>query len=108
MKLWHERTPSMDLTPEELREALREAMGPVPRFPIYSNAGLAVRVRFVYELPPGPLEVRPELPPFPNVSTLAWYWLAALEGLLWESAGQVVQLTTRKEWGRVAGVEVNV
>lgn len=112
MKLWLDGRPGLEDPPEELaskawRALSASPMGP-PELPVYRTAGLAVRFRFVYELPEGPLEVRPPMPATPATPTLAWFWTQVLEGLLWESAGQVAQVTARKEWGRLAGVEVTV
>lgn len=108
MRLFLEGTPDL-LELEELRRQAGEQVAGL-ELPVYAGAsgygGLSVRIRFIFRLPEGPLEVRPELPRTPAASTLAWYWLHGLEGLLWDEAGQVAELHARKEWGRVAGVEV--
>lgn len=110
MRLWLDGAPGLDDPAEELAlrahaEVTRWVHAPIP---VYEGPGLSVHFRFVYLLPEGPLEVRPTLPPQPATPTLAWFWCLALEGILWGSAGQIAQVTARKEWGRVAGVEVNV
>lgn len=110
MRLWLDGRPGLDDPPEDLAEkAWRElARWEHPgELPFYRGAGISVRMRFVYELPKGPLAVRPDLPETPATTTLAWFWVHVLEGLLWASAGHVVELHARKEWGRVAGVEVS-
>ena len=107
MRLFLRGRPALrELT--ELRWLAREQLeqGFAGTVPVYESAGLSVRLRFVYELPSGPLAVKPDLPLTPAASTLAWYWINALEGVLWTEAGQVYEVTARKEWGRVAGVEV--
>lgn len=107
MRLYLEGTPDL-LELEELRERATRELELYGRRPVYTNPGLSVRIRLLYKLPEGPLAVKPALPMTPAASTLAWYWLNALCGLLWNEAGQVYELHVRKEWARVAGVEVNV
>lgn len=112
MRLWLDGRPGLEDPPEELASkawrALTSSPAGPPEVPVYRSSGLSVRMRFVYELPQGPLEVRPALPSSPAISTLAWFWTHVLEGLLWESAGQVGELHVRREWGRVAGLEVTL
>lgn len=110
MRLFLEGVPDL-LELEELRHRARLELagyGWNPSSRIYTAAGLSVRVRILYELPEGPLEVRPPLPATPATATLAWYWLNCLTGVLWEDAGQVAEVHARKEWSRIAGVEVSL
>ena len=116
MKLWLDGRATLEDPPEELFERAQAALtvrhiGPALELPIYESGGLSVRFRFVEELPqafePG-LHLPPVLPSRPAVSTLVWFWVHVLEGLLWSDAGQVAEVTARREWGRVAGLEVTV
>ncbi len=111
MRLWIDGKPGLEEPPEELAEKAWRALvaGPSAKglaLPLYSHAGLSVRIRFVYELK-GDIHLH-TLPATPAISTLAWFWVHVLEGLLWTDGGQVAELHVRREWGRVAGVEVTV
>jgi hypothetical protein len=117
MRLWLDGTPGLDDPPEELAQKAWRALTSRPgagelNLPVYSYGGLSVRIRFVHELPSGrEAHLRAGEPPSfpgPAISTLAWFWVHVLEGLLWENAGQVGELHVRREWGRVAGVEVSL
>lgn len=72
------------------------------------DSGIVARFRFLYELPAGPLEVRPELPSDRLLHELVAGYAIVLEGVLWESAGQIAVIHAAREWARVAGVEVSL
>jgi len=75
--------------------------------PLYDSPGLSVRFRFVHAIEPG-LLTYPEFPEEPSVVELADGWARELEGVVWRSAGQIVQLFARREYGRAAGLEVSL
>jgi hypothetical protein len=114
MRLWLDVAPASLLSepPEALAErAWRELATWAGReeLPVYTSDGLAVRVRLISELAsPAPDTGFPGTPPGPAISTAAWYLVHVLEGLLWREAGQVGELHVRREWGRLAGVEVSL
>ncbi len=103
MRLWIPGEPG-GLDPDAARERACAGGVRVPRV----EYGLAVRFRFVYKLPAGPLEVRPDLPADPPLLELAQVWAVAVESILWVDGAQLGQVYARREWGNVAGVEVSL
>lgn len=110
MRLWLDVAPKdlLNEPPEELaQKAWRElATWAGAELPIYTTDGLSVRLRLVSlledEMPAG------RRPPGPAIATAGWYLSQVLEGLLWRDAGQVGEWHIRREWGRLAGLEVTI
>lgn len=107
MRLWVPHDPGRPLG-LAAKVALALASVPADGAPCRRDAGLSVRMRFLHELPAGPLEVRPALPAAPRLLGLAFFWSYALEGVLWDDAGQIAELHVRREWARTAGLEVSL
>lgn len=111
MRLWLDIPPArlFEVELEEITARLERELLPYSGsegLPLYTTDGLSVRLRLVSELEEPGTGLR--RPPGPPVSTAAWYLASILEGVLWREAAQVGQLHVRREWGRVAGVEVSL
>jgi len=107
MRLWLPHDPGQPLEVAAKRDLVAAALQEWPASP-RTDAGLSVRFRFLHELPAGPLEVRPALPDNPRLLPLALLWSYQLEGVLWADVAQVGEVYLRREWARVAGLEVTL
>lgn len=109
MKLWLPGIPGVHKPPEKIAAEARQVLGHVDGgFPLFSGS-VAVRLRLVYPFPgygEQPTAEQRETFNRARPTTLAWYYCAALEGVLWEGAEAITSVHASKEFGKAAGVEV--